>query len=138
MPKRNRQKPIYTIGHSTRSFEELVQILQSRDVTLLADVRAIPRSRFYPHFNRPYLEEHLPMRYSWMGDRLGGKNANQIPPHIYQQGIDDLVELSKHETVCIMCSEGTPTPTKWTPAGCHRWHTISPLLEAKGVEVLHL
>lgn len=131
-------KPIYTIGHSTRPFEELVNILQSRAVTLLVDVRARPQSRFYPHFNRKFLEANLPMRYSWMGDRLGGKNAKEIPEEVFTQGIDDLIELSHHETVCIMCSEGSPTPTKWRPEGCHRWSVITPLLEAKGVEVLHL
>ncbi len=131
-------KPLYTIGHGRRPFEELVSILQSKAVTLLVDVRAIPMSRFHPQFNRAFLEKNLPMRYSWMGDRLGGKNEKHIPPEVYASGIDDLVELSQHETVCIMCSESSPTPTKWVPQGCHRWHTITPLLERKGVEVVHL
>lgn len=140
-PKKRRQKgskPLYTIGHGTRPLEELVRILQGRAVTLLVDVRAVPRSRFHPQYNQSFLEKHLPMRYAWMGDRLGGKNVHLIPKEVYASGIDDLIELSQHETVCIMCSESSPTPTKWRPEGCHRWTTITPLLEAKGLEVLHL
>jgi uncharacterized protein (DUF488 family) len=130
--------PIFTIGHSTRPFEELIFLLQSNGITMLVDVRARPQSRFYPHFNKKYLIENLPMKYVWMGDRLGGKNANEIPPEEFEAGIDALIELSGKETVCIMCSEGSPTPTKWRPEGCHRWTIITPALKAKGVEVIHI
>jgi uncharacterized protein (DUF488 family) len=133
MPRR-----IYTIGHSTRPFEELVHLLQSHGITLLVDVRARPQSRFYPHFNRKYLEANLPMKYLWLGDKLGGKNSQQIPPEEYAAGIEKLIELAKKETVCIMCSEGSPTPTKWRPEGCHRWSTITPSLHKKGMDVVHI
>ena len=129
---------IWTVGHSTRPFEELVAILRGAGITLLVDVRARPQSRFYPHFNRRYLEEHLPMRYVFLGDRLGGKNAHEIPPEVYAAGIDTLVALAEKDRVCIMCSEASPTPTKSRPEGCHRWHTITPMLEPKGVKVVHL
>lgn len=129
---------IWTVGHSTRSFEELTHILQSAGITLLIDVRARPQSRFYPHFNRRYLEANLPMKYLPMGDRLGGKNAKAITEEMFESGIRDLIALAANECVCIMCSEGSPTPTKWRPEGCHRWNTIAPALEARGIEVIHL
>src|SRR3954468_5427265 len=53
---------IYTIGHSTRSFEQLVAILRSFGVRAVADVRLIPKSRRYPHFADTFLAEHLPER----------------------------------------------------------------------------
>lgn len=129
---------IWTIGHSTRPFDELVAILKQAGITLLVDVRAKPQSRFYPHFNKKYLIEHLPMEYRWMGDALGGKNMHLIPKEDFDRGIDELVALSKADRVCIMCSEGQPTPTKWRPEGCHRWNTIAPALQTKGAEVMHL
>jgi uncharacterized protein (DUF488 family) len=129
---------ILTCGHSTRSFEELCALLLGHGVTLLVDVRASPKSRFYPHFNRAHLEKHLPMPYLWRGDRLGGKNAELIPPELFAAGIDELIALSRTETVCIMCSEREPGPTKWRPGGCHRWASIAPALEAKGAAVRHL
>ena len=129
---------IFTCGHSTRSFEDLVHLLQQNGITLLVDVRAIPRSRFYPHFNKFYLEQHLPMKYLWRGEFLGGKNAKLIPPEMFQAGIDELIEVSKTDVVCIMCSEREPGPTKWRKEGCHRWTTIAPTLQKKGVEMTHL
>jgi uncharacterized protein (DUF488 family) len=130
-------KTIYTIGHSVRPFEELVEILQRNGVTLLADVRAMPRSRFHPWFNRSYLEKNLPLKYQWF-EALGGKNAKEIPPELFAHGIAELMHLADRETVCIMCSEREPTPTKWRKEGCHRWHTLTPALQKAGAKVVHL
>lgn len=140
---------IWTIGHGTRPFDELVAILRQAGITLLVDVRAKPQSRFHPHFNKKYLIEHLPtcpsepggrsgVEYRWMGDTLGGKNMHLIPKEDFERGVDELIALSKADRVCILCSEGQPTPTKWRPEGCHRWNTIAPALKAKGTEVIHL
>lgn len=128
---------VHTCGHSTRPFEELVALLRRHGITLLVDVRAIPRSRFYPHFNRSYLEEHLPVKYLWR-EELGGKNAKTVPQAAFDAGIDELMALAEKETVCIMCSERSPTPTKSRPEGCHRWNRIAPALIAKGATVVHI
>ncbi len=129
---------IFTCGHSTRSFKELTDLLQSHGVTLLVDVRAIPKSRFYPWFNRTYLEKNLPVKYLWRGDCLGGKNADLIPPQIFEAGIRELVALSATATVCIMCSERVPGPTRARKSGCHRWFSLTPALQKHGVEVVHI
>jgi uncharacterized protein (DUF488 family) len=66
---------IYTIGHSTRTLDELVAALQAHGVTTLVDIRAFPMSRRMPHFNRESLELELPKRgiaYVWMKE-LGGR-----------------------------------------------------------------
>lgn len=65
---------LYTIGHSTRTLDELVAALQAHRVTTLVDIRAFPMSRRMPHFNRESLEVELPkrgIRYVWMKE-LGG------------------------------------------------------------------
>ena len=65
---------LYTIGHSTRSFDELVAALKTHGVGTLVDIRAFPMSRRMPHFNREFLEVELPkhvIRYEWMKE-LGG------------------------------------------------------------------
>ena len=65
---------LYTIGHSTRSLEELVSALDAHGVKTLVDIRAFPLSRRLPHFNRESLERSLPergIRYIWM-KALGG------------------------------------------------------------------
>jgi uncharacterized protein (DUF488 family) len=51
---------VFTIGHCTRSIDELVAVLRAHRVEALADVRLIPRSRRYPHFNDDALAVSLP------------------------------------------------------------------------------
>ena len=43
---------LYTIGHSTRTLDELVAALQAHGIATLVDIRAFPMSRRMPHFNR--------------------------------------------------------------------------------------
>src|SRR5215471_16461127 len=51
---------IFTVGHSTRSLDELVTLLRANGVTQLADVRTIPKSRRHPHVARDALAQSLP------------------------------------------------------------------------------
>jgi uncharacterized protein (DUF488 family) len=43
--------PFYTIGHSTRSIEEFVDLLRPQRIKRVIDVRTIPRSRTNPQYN---------------------------------------------------------------------------------------
>jgi len=66
---------IYTIGHSTRTLDELVAALKAHGISTLVDIRSFPMSRRLPHFNRESLEVELPRRgiaYVWMRE-LGGR-----------------------------------------------------------------
>jgi uncharacterized protein (DUF488 family) len=65
---------IYTVGHSTRTLEQLVSLLRSFRVTLLVDVRSIPRSRRNPQFNGDSLGAALgPVGLEYLQiRRLGG------------------------------------------------------------------
>jgi len=58
-------RPFYTIGHSTRSLEEFVELLLGVKVTLVADVRTVPRSRTNPQYNRDVLPDAL------VSDKIG-------------------------------------------------------------------
>ena len=49
-------KVVWTIGHSTRTFEEFSDLLSLHQIGLLVDVRTYPGSRRYPHFNKEHLE----------------------------------------------------------------------------------
>src|SRR5450759_5866358 len=55
----SKQKIIYTIGHSTRTEEEFILILNSFKIELLADIRSYPGSKRYPHFNKENLQQTL-------------------------------------------------------------------------------
>ena len=66
---------LYTIGHSTRTLDELVEVLRAHSIETLVDIRSFPMSRRLPHFNRESLEKSLPearIRYVWMKE-LGGR-----------------------------------------------------------------
>jgi uncharacterized protein (DUF488 family) len=50
---------IFTIGHSTHSFDHLLVLLSKQDINCLIDVRSVPYSRIAPQFNKPSLAENL-------------------------------------------------------------------------------
>ena len=77
---------LYTIGHSTRTLEELIEALQAHSIKTLVDIRAFPASRRLPHFNRESLQMTLPsagIQYVWMKE-LGGhrKKIMEDSPNI--------------------------------------------------------
>ena len=60
---------LFTIGHSTRSLDELIEALHAHSIQTLVDIRSFPMSRRLPHFNREPLEKSLPeagIQYVWM------------------------------------------------------------------------
>ena len=127
-------KIVYTIGHSTRSFDELVEILQHYQIRHLVDIRTVPRSRTNPQFNQKSLEQTLPptsIAYSHLA-ALGGLRktspdsvnqgwrnlsfrgyADYMQTTDFQDGINQLTNLADQQTVAIMCAEAVP----WR---CHR------------------
>jgi hypothetical protein len=51
--------PFFTIGHSTRTVSQFVDLFQASQIEFVVDVRHIPRSRTNPQFNRETLAEEL-------------------------------------------------------------------------------
>ena len=97
---------LYTIGHSTRSFEDLADTLRAHEIQTLVDIRAFPMSRRLPQFNRESLEKNLPaagIRYVWM-KALGGyrKKILDDSPNI-ASAQRELPELRRLHADCGIC-----------------------------------
>lgn len=143
---------LYTIGHSTRSFDELLEALRAHQINTLVDVRAFPMSRRLPQFNRESLEQSLPAAgicYVWM-KALGGyrKVILDESPNIalrndsfrnyadymltpeFEQAVAELVVLAEHAPTAYMCAERVYFR-------CHRM-LVSDWLVAHGHQVLHI
>lgn len=145
---------VYTIGHSTRSIIEFVELLTAGRVELVVDIRSTPRSRTNPQFNHDTLPQALA---SWqIGytriEQLGGRrNKSQtVRPEIngfwtnqsfhnyadyalsdeFRDGFSRLTELSSERRCAIMCSEAV-----WWR--CHRRFVADYLLH-DGRDVFHL
>ena len=142
---------IYTIGHSTRTFDELVEILRSHGVNAVADVRLIPKSRRYPHFADQYLAGHLPehgieyLPFKALGGRrrpakdsinIGWRNvsfrgyADFMQTPAFEEAIEQLMRAARERPTAIMCAEAVP----WR---CHR-SLISDALLVRGWKVLDI
>ncbi len=143
--------PIYALGHSTRSLEELIALLQAHDVHILADIRTVPRSRTYPQFNADNLERELPpkgIRYihlkalgglrrprpdsvntAWENDSFRGY-ADYMQTEEFEAGLGELLRLADEGRTAIMCAEGNPFR-------CHR-RLVADALVARGIPVLHI
>jgi uncharacterized protein (DUF488 family) len=143
---------LYTIGHSTRSLEELIEALRAHGIQILVDIRSLPMSRRMPHFNRESLEETLPadaIRYVWLKE-LGGrrKKIREDSPNIalrndsfrnyadymltdeFRGGIAELLKLAEQGRTAYMCAERVYFH-------CHRM-MVSDWLVAHGHSVLHI
>ncbi len=143
---------LYTIGHSTRTFEELIAALQAHEISTLVDIRAFPMSRRLPQFNRDSLEKSLPaagIRYTWMKP-LGGyrKKILAESPNValrndsfrnyadymrtpkFEQAMTDLIVLAESSRTAYMCAERVYFR-------CHRM-LVSDWLVAHGHNVLHI
>jgi uncharacterized protein (DUF488 family) len=143
---------LYTIGHSTRTLDELIAALRAHQIQTLVDIRAFPMSRRLPHFNRESLDQTLPaaaIQYQWM-KALGGyrKKTLEDSPNIalrnpsfrnyadymltseFEQSITELLALAENSKTAYMCAERPHFR-------CHRM-LVSDWLVAHGNDVLHI
>ena len=143
---------VFTIGHSTRSFDEVLAMLRSHQVTHLVDVRSFPSSRKFPQWNQAAIEEALPpdIGYRWIRE-LGGRRhtpagvpspngawrvkafrdyADYMATAEFSFGLAELLRLANDSVPAIMCSEAVP----WR---CHR-RLITDALVVAGVEVFNI
>jgi len=141
-----------TIGHSTRTLEELVSALKAHGIETLVDIRAFPASRRLPHFNRELLESELPkqgIRYIWMKS-LGGyrKAIRKDSPHTalrsvgfrnyadytltpeFDAAIAELLRIAAQSRTAYLCAERLYFR-------CHRM-IVSDWLVTHGHEVFHI
>jgi uncharacterized protein (DUF488 family) len=146
--------PFYTIGHSNRSFEDFVALLQAPQVERVVDVRKIPMSRTNPQFNKTTLPAALAdhqISYEH-NDALGGRRglmrsvggdvngywenksfhnyADYALSDAFHAGLEALINVGRRRRCAVMCSEAV-----WWR--CHR-RLIADNLLARGETVLHI
>ncbi len=130
------KKNVFTLGSSTRSAQEFLDLLAHYQIEAIVDVRRFPTSRF-EHFIKeklaPLLEENG-IAYLYLGEELGGYRSGGYEAYMkseeFEVGLARLQALAQKKRVAIMCSERLP----WK---CHRRH-IGRALQERGWEVQHL
>lgn len=145
------EQVLWTIGHSTRTVEDFIELLGAHDIRLLADVRVIPYSRRNPQFNTDTLGKSLEqagIRYLTCGElggrrkaqrdsiNLGWRNTSfrgyadymQTPP--FWEALEGLMEQATTTRTAIMCAEAVP----WR---CHR-SLIADAFVSRGWTVRHI
>ena len=142
---------ILTVGHSTRTLEEFLDLLELHGCGTVVDVRSLPRSRRYPHFNRETLAAGLEARgiaYRHCAP-LGGLRrpldpsvnrglrnerfrayADHMQTPGFAEAVDRLIDLARAARCAIMCAEAVP----WR---CHR-SLLADALTARGCRVVHV
>jgi uncharacterized protein (DUF488 family) len=140
------KKPsIFTIGHSTRSIDEFVDLLRAHGVKGIVDIRSIPMSRHNPQFNADALECALrekEIAYTHIRELGGRRRARKDSPNLgwrnasfrgfadymateeFSAGLQELIGIAGERATAIMCAEAVP----WR---CHR-SLIADALTKKG------
>jgi uncharacterized protein (DUF488 family) len=142
---------VLTVGHSTRPLGEFIDLLRHHGVTLVVDVRTIPRSRHNPQYNIETLPaalaeagieyRHLPRLGGLRRTRRDSPNtawrnasfrgfADYMQTDDFEAGLQELLDLTRRAQVALMCAEAVP----WR---CHR-SLIADALQARGVQVAHV
>jgi len=142
---------IHTVGHSTRTSEALIELLDAHSIELLIDVRRWPASRRCPQFNREPLGASLKARsidYLWRGDLGGFRKAAADSPNTgwrvatfrayadfmlseeFERIMTELVTLAELRRVALMCAEAVP----WR---CHR-QLLADACLVRGWSVRHI
>ena len=142
---------VWTIGHSTRSLEDFLELLAENRIEAVADVRRHPGSRRWPHFSRESLGPALESRgllYLWLPE-LGGRRtpkadsrntawrssafrgyADYMETEAFADGLERLINLASGLQTAILCAESL-----WWR--CHRG-LIADVLLWLGFEVIHI
>jgi uncharacterized protein (DUF488 family) len=139
---------VFTIGHSTRTIEDFIEILKHYHITEVVDIRSIPKSRHNPQFNGDDLahvlrNHHIGYRHqkdlgglrhthkdsintAWENASFRGY-ADYMQTEEFAHGIEKLIEIAQEKTVVIMCGEAVP----WR---CHR-SLVGDALLVHGIDV---
>ena len=138
---------VFTIGHSNHSLEVFLDLLAQHRVSVLADVRSAPYSRYNPHFNRESVAGALKAReieYTYFGRELGGRPKDSAcyeggrvcydrvaQTRDFGRGLLNVKNTAQKHRVALMCAEKEPLD-------CHRTLLVAQALVAQGVGVRHI
>ena len=142
---------IYTIGHSIRTITEFTELLKTYGITLVVDVRTVPRSRHNPQFNKETLPSslkthavkyiHIPdigglrrpkqdsINLAWRNSSFRGY-ADYMQTKEFNDNLLKITALARENCLALMCAEALP----WR---CHR-SLISDALVVRNVKVQHI
>jgi uncharacterized protein (DUF488 family) len=139
--------PLFTIGHSNHEQAAFLALLQRHQISVLADVRSSPYSRYTPQFNREQLKTALQtvgVGYVFLGEELGARRSE---PDCYVQGKADYNRIAKapaflkglervktgaaSHRVALMCAEKDPLT-------CHRTILVCRNLRDAGLDIRHI
>jgi len=135
---------VFTVGHSTHSWEKFLELLRQHHIKAVADVRSSPYSQFNPQFNRDPLQRALRdqgIAYVFLGEELGARRSEpecyvngrvdysliaRTPAFI--RGLERVVRGAAKKRIAMMCAEKDPLD-------CHRCILVSPQLQKRGINV---
>ncbi|MFA7231768.1 MAG: DUF488 domain-containing protein [Victivallaceae bacterium] len=146
MPKEKSSPLVMTIGHSTHTIEEFINLLQAHGATCIVDVRTVPGSRYNPQFNKDSLSEslkeagleyvHMPglgglrhtkndsLNIGWRNASFRGY-ADYMQTLKFAQSLEELIQMANRGQIVLMCAEAVP----WR---CHR-SLIADALLVRGI-----
>jgi uncharacterized protein (DUF488 family) len=123
------KRELFTIGHSTHSWERLLELLRLHAIEVVADVRSSPYSARLPQFNREVLEQNLraaSIRYVFLGKELGARRTERecylegvarydriVQVEAFREGLERLRAGARKFRVALICAEKDPLE-------CHR------------------
>lgn len=139
---------IFTIGHSNHSIESLISLLKQHQITVVADVRSHPFSRYLPHFNKPELEAALSktgIKYLFLGRELGARPEDSgcydlsgkalyeriAATPLFAEGIQRLTQDLEREKITLLCAEKDPIT-------CHRTILVAEKLRSLNLQINHI
>ncbi len=138
---------LFTIGHSTHSWEKFLELLRQHRIDAVADVRSSPYSQYNPQFNRDSLQRALRdqgIAYVFLGEELGARRSEpeyyvngradysliaRTPAFI--RGLERIIQGAAKKRIAMMCAEKDPLD-------CHRCILVSPQLQKRGINVQHI
>jgi uncharacterized protein (DUF488 family) len=142
---------VFSVGHSNRSLDDFQDLLGTRAIEVLVDVRRFPVSRRYPHFSAERLKRSLAAEgteyvhepelgghrapdpasrnTAWKNDALRGY-ADRIEALPFRDAVARVVERARRARTCVLCAEAEPEQ-------CHR-RILADVLASLGCEVVHL
>lgn len=138
---------VFSVGHSNHTIDHFLKLLQSHQVSAIADVRSAPYSRFAPQFSKEALRQALReagIQYVFLGNELGVRSTDPscyergrvrydrlAQTDLFQAGMDRLVQGIERESVAIMCTEKDPLD-------CHRTLLVARALVRRDFAVDHI
>jgi uncharacterized protein (DUF488 family) len=145
------RQTIFTIGHSTRAFEEFLELLRAHGIQRVIDIRTIPRSRHNPQYGLETLGPALKasgIEYVHLKElgglrrpkpdskNIGWRNASfrgyadYMGTPEFETALSRAIELCRNEPTALMCAEAVP----WR---CHR-SLVADALIARHIQVKHI